>query len=46
MNAAKDGLLKYVETPKTLDRDQHRRLVAELKRAEAEFMRATSLLNE
>ncbi len=40
MNAAKDELLCYVEGRKTLDPDEYRRLVARVKRAEAEFLKA------
>jgi hypothetical protein len=46
MNAAKDELLKYVETQSTIDRDHHRRLVARLKKAQAEFLKAVSELRE
>jgi len=42
MNAAREALLSYVEQPRTLDPDQYRRLVARVKRAEAEFMQAVS----
>ncbi|MGZ4814122.1 MAG: hypothetical protein ACXVZV_01845 [Terriglobales bacterium] len=44
MNAAKNALLRYVEQRKALDGDQYRRLVARVKRAEAEFMRGVSEL--
>jgi len=33
MNAAKDELLKYIEKQNTINRDQHRQLVARLKKA-------------
>ncbi len=46
MNAAKDVLLDYVEKRKTIDRDHHRRLVARLKKAQADFLRAISELGE
>ncbi len=46
MNAAKDALLDYVEQRKAIHRDQHRRLVARLKKAQAEFLRAISELGE
>ncbi len=46
MNAAKDALLDYVEKRKTIDRDHHRRLVARLKKAQADFLRAISELGE
>ncbi len=42
MNAAKEALLSYVEGAKPIDRDQHRRLLARLKRAEEEFMKAVA----
>ena len=42
MNAAKDTLLKYIEGGKTIDRDHHRRLVAKLKKAQADFLKAIS----
>jgi hypothetical protein len=42
MNAAREALLQYVERPGTRDRDEYRRLVARVKKAEAEFMRAQS----
>jgi hypothetical protein len=42
MNSAKDELLKYIEKQNTIDRDQHRRLVARLKKAQAEFLKAIS----
>ena len=44
MNNARDALLNYVESRKTLDGDHYRRLVAQVKRAEAEFMKAISAL--
>jgi hypothetical protein len=46
MNAAKDELLKYVEKHNTIDRDHHRRLIARLKKAQAEFLKAISELGE
>lgn len=46
MNAAKDALVNYIETGKVIDRDRHRRLVAQLKKAQAEFLRAISDLGE
>lgn len=42
MNIAKDALLNYVESRTALDRDRYRRLVARVKKAEAEFMKAIS----
>jgi len=46
MNSAKDALLDYIEGRETIDRDLHRRLVAQLKKAQAEFLRAISELGE
>jgi hypothetical protein len=46
MNLAKDALLNYIERQKTIDRDLHRRLVARLKKAQVEFLRAISELGE
>ncbi len=45
MNAAKEALLSYIETAKPIDRDQHRRLLARVKKAEQEFMRAIAQLD-
>ena len=42
MNAAKDALLKYVESGDSVDHDHYSRLVARVKRAEADFMKALS----
>lgn len=39
MNSAKEALLHYVESRKTLDRDRYQRLVAQVKKAEAEFLK-------
>ena len=44
MNNAKEALLNYVESRKALDRDRYRRLVAQAKKAEAQFLKATSQL--
>lgn len=44
MNNAREALLNYVESRNTLDRDRYRRLVAQVKKAEAEFMKAISAL--
>lgn len=44
MNNAREALLNYVESRKALDRDHYRRLVAQVKKAEAEFMKAISAL--
>ena len=46
MNAAKDALLKYIEGRQAIDRDRHQRLVAQLKKAQAEFLKAISELGE
>ena len=46
MNAAKDALLNYIESGNAIDRERHRRLVAQLKKAQAEFLRAVSDLGE
>ena len=46
MNAAKDALLKYIEEQKTIDRDRHRQLVAQLKKAQADLLKAISELGE
>ncbi len=46
MNDAKNALLSYVEGRTTLDGEEYRRLVADVKRAEAEFQRAASRLQE
>ena len=45
MNAAKEALLSYVEGKRPLDRNDHRRLVTRLKKAEQDFMKAISELN-
>jgi hypothetical protein len=45
MNAAKEALLLYVEGGKKVDRDQYRRLVARVKKAESEFMKAMAELD-
>lgn len=44
MNAAKDELLSYVEQRKALDSSEYRRLITNVKRTEAEFLRAISTL--
>ena len=46
MNAAKDALLSYIEGREAINRDQHRRLVAQLKKAQADFLKAISELGE
>jgi hypothetical protein len=46
MNAAKDALLHYIEEQEAIDHDHHRRLVAQLKKAQADFLKAISELSE
>jgi hypothetical protein len=46
MNAARDALLNYIERRESLDRDRHRRLLARLKKAEAEFQKVVAELGE
>lgn len=46
MNAAKDALLKYIEERQAISHDHHRRLVAQLKKAQADFLKAISELGE
>lgn len=46
MNSAKDALMNYIEARDSIDRDHHRRLVAQLKKAQAEFLKAISELGE
>jgi hypothetical protein len=46
MNAAKDALLRYIEEGKSIDRDRHGRLVGQLKKAQADFLKAISELND
>jgi hypothetical protein len=46
MNAAKETLLRYIEGQESIDRDHHRRLVAKLKKAQADFLKAVSELDE
>jgi len=42
MNDAKEALLSYIEGRKPIDRDQHRRLLVRLKKAQQDFMKAIS----
>ena len=42
LNRAKDALLSYVEQWKELDQADYKRLVARVKKAEAEFMNLVS----
>ena len=44
MNNARDALLNYVESRTALDRDRYGRLVAQVKKAEAQFLKAISNL--
>jgi len=46
MNAAKDELLGYIEGAGAIDRDRHRKLVAQLKKAQEDFLKAISELGE
>jgi hypothetical protein len=46
MNAAKDTLLHYIEKGEAIDHDHHLRLVARLKKAQADFLKAISELGE
>jgi hypothetical protein len=46
MNSAREALLTYIEQRESLDRDRHRRLLARLKKAEAEFQKALGDLGE
>jgi len=45
MNNAREALLNCVESRKTLDRDRYGRLVAQVKKAEAQFLKAISKLD-
>ena len=45
MNEAKDALLQYIERRESIDRDRHARLVARLKKAQAEFLKVLSELD-
>jgi len=45
MNNARDALLNYVESRTALDRDRYDRLVAQVKNAEAQFLKAISNLD-
>lgn len=44
MNKAKDALLNYIESRKTIHQDLYRRLVVQVKKAEAQFLKAASEL--
>ena len=45
MTAAREALLSCIEGKKPVDRTDHRRLVARLKKAEQDFMRAIAELD-
>ena len=45
MTAAKEALLSYIEGKGALDRSDYRRLVARVKTAEQEFMKAMAELD-
>ena len=46
MNKAKDALLKYIERRESIDRDRHARLLAQVKNAQAEFLKVLSELGQ
>ncbi|HEX8895012.1 MAG TPA: hypothetical protein VF783_16905 [Terriglobales bacterium] len=46
MNTTKELLLQYIKRQGTIDRDDHQRLVARLKSAQARFLKAISELGE
>ena len=46
MNAAKDGLLNYIEARKSIDHDQYRRLLARVKKTGVEFAKILSQLGD
>jgi hypothetical protein len=46
MNSARDALMEYIERRQAIDRDLYRRLAAQLKKAQADFLRAISELGE
>lgn len=45
MHAAKEALLSYIEGRTPIQRDDHRRLLTRVKKAEQEFMKAISGLD-
>ena len=45
MNAAKEALLSHIEGRKPIEQADHRRLLARLKKAEQDFMKAISELD-
>lgn len=46
MNAAKDALMSYIESREPIDGGQHGRLLARVKKTEADFLRAVSELGK
>lgn len=46
MIAAQEALLRNIETHASIDREDHRRLQAKLKKAKAEFLQAVARLDE
>jgi hypothetical protein len=46
MNAAREALLSYIEQRKSLERDRYQRLLARVKKAEAEFQKTVAELGE
>jgi len=46
MNEAKEALLKYIEGRKSIDRERHTRLVARVKKTQAEFLKVLSELGQ
>lgn len=46
MNEAAETLLKYIAGRQSIARDQHARLVARLKKAQAEFLKVLSELGQ
>jgi len=46
MNEAKNALFHYIKRRESIDRDLHARLVARLKKAQAEFLKVLSELDQ
>jgi hypothetical protein len=46
MNEAKNAIFHYIKRPESIDRDLHARLVARLKKAQAEFLKVLSELDQ
>lgn len=46
MDAAKNELLRYIESQKTIHRERYQQLVARVKKSQAEFLQAISRLGE